>query len=610
MESDKFEFFEQGYDGFARQLPENCVEYILVVLDEQLEARQLFSALGTVRKPALQVPDRLAGGYIWQRDALQLELKSERGLVYLHGSSHYGDAVEDEWLIVYLLRELTKSFDNLWVRVFDSDGEFLLVEAANVLPSWLSPEIDTNRTWVSQGKLHIIPLPPGQAEKSPLSLEEAVGHLKATPGTLIHSPFIEAEAFYRLEKYPQQITESMHHALVTVPRKLAYMLHKQPAAISPAVEAFYLRDPVSMKHLVSPSSKLRFPPQDLVTLSVKFTKVLFAQLKSQRFSTPPAWAPLMELAESETTAAEESRTRFVRLEMGVKLTSGFEMLASSADKKNSRVAREFAILLQDVEEDGDEALPTDAVIQSWPEAGRDDNESWMDINFEDFENELNGKREGRKHKQAGFGDASVQADLQKIVSRFESFLNDGTAGPEGAELGDMDEDDDMTDSDDTDFSEDEDKEISFDEEQFSKMMREMMGMPTKEETTQRTASASNGSQLQKNVESGSEDEEEEINQLTAQMQAELNSHGALQLEPKKQQAKALKEKRAATVLDGSGKAYTEADAESGDEEIDIDYNLAKNLLESFKSQGGTAGPAGNILGMMGMRLPRDDEDEA
>lgn len=50
------------------------------------------------------------------------------------------------------------------------------------------------------------------------------------------------------------------------------------------------------------------------------------------------------------------------------------------------------------------------------------------------------------------------------------------------------------------------------------------------------------------------------------------------------------------------------DGES-DEEVDIDFNLAKNLLESFKSQAGTAGPGGNLLGMMGIRLPRDDKDE-
>ncbi len=42
--------------------------------------------------------------------------------------------------------------------------------------------------------------------------------------------------------------------------------------------------------------------------------------------------------------------------------------------------------------------------------------------------------------------------------------------------------------------------------------------------------------------------------------------------------------------------------------MDLDYNLVKNLLESFKGQAGTAGPAGNMLGLMGLSLPRDEDD--
>ncbi len=43
---------------------------------------------------------------------------------------------------MYILRELSRRIPNLWIRVFDNDGEFLLVEAAKVLPNWLSPEIE------------------------------------------------------------------------------------------------------------------------------------------------------------------------------------------------------------------------------------------------------------------------------------------------------------------------------------------------------------------------------------------------------------------------------------------------------------------------------------
>lgn len=67
------------------------------------------------------------------------------GRSFLRGRTNYGDTVEDEWLIVYLLRELSRSFTDLWIKLVDTDGEFLLIEAANVLPPWLNPENADNR---------------------------------------------------------------------------------------------------------------------------------------------------------------------------------------------------------------------------------------------------------------------------------------------------------------------------------------------------------------------------------------------------------------------------------------------------------------------------------
>lgn len=588
-------------EGFPRQLPENCVEYILFVIDDQLEARRKLSALESVRKRAMQLAGSLTMDYIWQRDALNLEVKNDHGLVYLHGSSYFGDAIEDEWLIVYLLRELSKTSNDLWIRVFDSDGEFLLVEAANVLPPWLSPEIDANRVWINRGSLYLIPLQ-DKADKRPLALNQAIEHIRGGTESLLQSSLVEAEAFYRLDKYPGQIQNAMHHSLTTIPRKVAYILHEKPAAIATAVEAFYLRDSVSMKSLLSTSGKPSFPPLDLVTVGVKYSKVLYAQLKSQRFTPPPAWTSIMEKAESQMGSAEATQENVARLEVGMKLTCGLEMLISNATTKNNRTAREVAILLEDLEEDGDQALPSDAVIESWPGAKQDDDESWMDINYEEFEKALDGKGDAEKEETGGFGDASAQADLQKMVARFESFLNDETAGFEGAELDDMDEDDDSSDYED---SEDEDKEVSFDEEQFAKMMREMMGMPVNESTRSKQPRQDVGYKGQ--VEEVDEQEDEEIRRLATQMEAELNSHGALQLDPMSGKSKALKQKSAADDKGKGVQHHDETEESDEEEEVDIDYNLAKNLLESFKSQGGTAGPVGNMLGMFGMQLPRDEE---
>lgn len=625
---------------FERTLPENCVEYMVFILEENPEPRRSFSSLETVRKAAVQLSNQLTKHYIWQRESFSLDIKSTDGsscplsdpprapsnllsrhgvlteLIDLHclyGMTDYGDCVEDEWLIVYILREITKQFPNLWARVSDSDGEFLLVEAANVLPKWLSPENDANRAWMHTGQLNIIPRQPSaDAQSNRMTLPEAIRVIQTGPNTLLHSPLIEAEAFYRLEKYPGQIQTSLHYVMVSIPRKLAYVLHEISRSIAPAVEAFYLRDPVSLKPLMSASAdRLTFPPADVVDLSIKFTKVLYAQLKSQQFPPPPSWHPLLAASEQEVASEsiESAQKKQSMIELGMKVTCGFEMLAVGAAKSNNRATRELAILLEDLAEDGPSALPTDADIASWEDCRREDDDSWMDINFEDFENELNGQTSSAKDKS--FGDINAQADLRKIVSRFEAFLNDDKAGIDGAEFDEMDEDDDDDDSGSDNESEGEDRDVSFDEEEFARMMREMMGLPAGSAPSMSKGKEKIPAQHPRPDSVSEDSEDEEIRHLSEQMAAELKGHGALQLDPTPKKPRALKGKGKETAVGHSPDTVVgEAnDEESEDEEVDIDYNLAKNLLESFKGQAGMVGPVGTMLADLGIQLPRDEDGE-
>lgn len=539
-----------------------------------------------------------------------------QGLVYLHGVTEYGDAVEDEWLIVHLLRQLTIAYPNAWARVFDTDGEFLLVEAANVLPKWLSPEIDHNRVWIHGGKLFIVPCKDGaDSAARHLSLPDAVEYIKENREALVHSSFIEAEAFYRLEKYPTQVADSIHHSLITIPRRLAYVLRTVPKSVAPAVEAFYLRDALALKPILSSSSALAFPPKDLVTVSVRFSKVLFAQLRSQRFETPPRWKSLLSKGSPDVSDTTRGDVATQRLEAGMKLTCGFEMLAAKAERSKSRTVRELAIIIEDLNEDGDEVLPSDADIQSWPDVDRNDSESWLDINYEDFERELDGKRSTGSKKEAkeGFGDANAQENLRKIVSRFEAFLNDEQAGPEGVEFDEMDFDDD--DDDDSGMEEDsdaEDKEVSFDEEEFARMMREMMCLPSTTAPDHKPVDIKGkgkpGAQKDILTRPEEEDEDEEIQKLASQMENELNQHGALALDPPSKKKPMLKAESKSGSQAKSGKGDAEDADEDSEEQVDVDYNLAKNILESFKSQGGMSGPTGNLLGMLGLNLPRDEDN--
>jgi hypothetical protein len=47
------------------------------------------------------------------------------------------------------------------------------------------------------------------------------------------------------------------------------------------------------------------------------------------------------------------------------------------------------------------------------------------------------------------------------------------------------------------------------------------------------------------------------------------------------------------------------ETKSGDEDepLDVDFTLVKNILESYATQPGLAGPATNILQSMGIHLP-------
>jgi hypothetical protein len=85
--------------------------------------------------------EELSSSYIWNNEPFQLSkptsCHSAERLFRSTGTCDYGDNVEDEWYIVYILNALTLEYPGrLAAQVNDSDGEFLLIHAANFLPAW------------------------------------------------------------------------------------------------------------------------------------------------------------------------------------------------------------------------------------------------------------------------------------------------------------------------------------------------------------------------------------------------------------------------------------------------------------------------------------------
>ena len=67
-----------------------------------------------------------------------------------------GESGEDEWFLYFLFRKISEKFEDLSLLFQAADGDFLAIEAALTLPSWVTPETAEIRIWVRGGAVHLI----------------------------------------------------------------------------------------------------------------------------------------------------------------------------------------------------------------------------------------------------------------------------------------------------------------------------------------------------------------------------------------------------------------------------------------------------------------------
>lgn len=82
MESseENFKGFGEGFAGFPKRLPEDCVEYSLFVIDTKLKTqKELLVQLESIRKESTKLTEALLKEYIWQRESFRLELETVKG---------------------------------------------------------------------------------------------------------------------------------------------------------------------------------------------------------------------------------------------------------------------------------------------------------------------------------------------------------------------------------------------------------------------------------------------------------------------------------------------------------------------------------------------------
>ncbi|KAJ1904950.1 hypothetical protein IWQ60_012368, partial [Tieghemiomyces parasiticus] len=318
---------------FAHQvIPEDTVTYeIYRVPDDKAQGADPLPSPADLLTQVETLLAPYTADYLWQKAPFHLTAHPDGpGRAFrpvLSGRTAFGDCLEDEWFIVFLLRRLSTAYPQLAVTVTDSDGQFLLIEAAEAIPEWLTPQNSAHRVYLYRGDLHIIQSGTSSAdhgtEGTDLTLSEGLTVLATEPSATRASDAVQRAVFSRLVDYPRAIrTHNQFRTRCYVPHRVAHLLYHQPQLLAAAVEAFYLRDPVALRLC---RDMRQFPPASGVLATVRWTRTMYAQTVGQAFVLPKIFDSDDSDGASRTIPTERER------EVGAKLACGFEIVCRGRD---------------------------------------------------------------------------------------------------------------------------------------------------------------------------------------------------------------------------------------------------------------------------------------
>ncbi|XP_017617126.1 protein ecdysoneless homolog isoform X5 [Gossypium arboreum] len=297
----------------SSRLPEDTVIYSIYP-DNPLSQ----DALQSLHLQILNAVSPFTTSYIWQHEPFTLSI-ALHPFPHLKGHLRFGDNLNDEWFTVFLLFRVSVAFPSVSIQVHDSDGEFLLIEAAYHLPRWLNPENSQNRAFIRRGKLHIIP----QSALPNPTLTESLNFLIENEQAAVAPDSVQYVIQNRIAGYPEKAKLNTHSVRVRVPVSVARVFKHAPSLISLAVEGFYDRDMDSMKHAAKMERFLKGRKggeEEMVTVTVKMSRAMYAQLMQQRFQAPKCYPMPAKKGDLEA-------------ELGMKIACGLEMMYQEKKKE-------------------------------------------------------------------------------------------------------------------------------------------------------------------------------------------------------------------------------------------------------------------------------------
>jgi hypothetical protein len=248
--------------------------------------------------------------YLWFREIPQLYLSintvagasgtASAGSVFLQGSLRVGDCVDDEWYMVKVLLALSERFPSFVISVVDSDGQFLLIEAAAHIGDWIDPVNADNRVWIREGLVHIIPLEaPGRNSSDSIDLQSAFEYFQLrNDNSRSYSKLVQSCISARIQSMTTGYIAACKHTCVCyLPKVVAVLISDTPGLLSNIINE--LGKQSMARDGTGDAPKRKFSDKDIwesilstdddssyCRVKIEFTRALFAKLVFKPFRVP------------------------------------------------------------------------------------------------------------------------------------------------------------------------------------------------------------------------------------------------------------------------------------------------------------------------------------
>lgn len=203
------------------------------------------------------------------------------GVWFVHATLHYGDSVDDQWAMLAAVWAWLQSSDPVadgaGCMAYDEDGPVPVIECAEHLPDWFTPDIAAHRAVVTARGLHLLP---SHALPHMSSFVQATQIAVATGSAHVHQACTAALA-ERLRAAAEP--SPCHDALAILPPVAAALFCARPELVPQVAAALYAA-PRSERVQARQTGMLS--PAAAVAVRVPSPYVAFAQLAASDWALP------------------------------------------------------------------------------------------------------------------------------------------------------------------------------------------------------------------------------------------------------------------------------------------------------------------------------------